>query len=102
MKNTIITDQLEFEFEGIGFVLRGEASPWDNTSDHIIFAELYLNNKFVEKAALPTNFTTGRSELFWKFQLPHNKYRVKVKILNPSDQYYVSVTDVVVYDVNNY
>jgi hypothetical protein len=100
MESRIISDQLEFEFEGIGFVLRGEILPRDSTSDDIIFAELYLNNKFVEKAALPANYITGRSELFWKFQLPHDKYKVKVKILNPSHEHHISATDVVVYDVN--
>jgi hypothetical protein len=101
MENKLIEDQLEFEFEGIGFVLRGEAAPWNSTSDYVFQAELYLNNKFIEKITLPTSFTTRRTELFWKYQLPHNKYKVKIKIMNPSKEHKVRVTDVVVYDVNN-
>lgn len=101
IESGIITDQFEFEFEGIGFVLRGEITPSNSTSDEIIFAELYLNNKFIEKAALPVNFTTRKCDLFWKFQLPHRAYRARVRILNPSNQYEVRVTNAVVYNVNN-
>lgn len=101
LENKIIEDSFEFDFEGIGFVLRGEAAPWNSTSDHVIEAELYLNHKFVEKATLPANFTTRRSELFWKYQLPHKKHHVKIKVLNPSPEHPLRVTDVVVYDVNS-
>jgi hypothetical protein len=99
MGNKTIDKELVFDFEGIGFVLRGEAAPWNSTSSYIFKAELYLNNKFIEEVELPTSFITRRSELFWKYQLPHNKYQVKVKILNPSAEHKVRVTDVVVYDV---
>ncbi|MBT1696466.1 ADP-ribosylglycohydrolase family protein [Fulvivirgaceae bacterium PWU4] len=101
LENKVIEDSFEFDFEGIGFVLRGEAAPWNSTSDHVIHAELYLNNKFVEKAALPASFTTRRSELFWKYQLPHKKHHVKIKVLNPSPAHPLRVTDVVVYDVRS-
>ncbi|HWC52408.1 MAG TPA: hypothetical protein VG676_02405, partial [Chitinophagaceae bacterium] len=79
----------------------GEITPSNSTSDEIIFAELYLNNKFIEKASLPVNFTTRKCDLFWKFQLPHRAYRARVRILNPSNQYEVRVTNAVVYNVNN-
>lgn len=101
LENQVIENQFEFDFEGIGFVLRGEAAPWNSSSDYVIKAELYLNNKFIEKLELPTNFTTRRPELFWKYQLSHDKYKAKIKILNPSKQHQVRVTDVVIYDVRN-
>lgn len=99
MENKVIEDEFVFDFEGIGFVLRGEAAPWNSTSDYVFKAELYLNNKFIEEVQLPTSFTTRRPDLFWKYQLPHNKYEAKIKILNPSKEHRVSVTDVVIYDV---
>jgi hypothetical protein len=99
MENIVIDKELVFDFEGIGFVLRGEAAPWNSTSDYVFKAELYLNNKFIEEVELPTSYVTRRSELFWKYQLPHDKYRVKIKILNPSADHKIRVTDVVVYDV---
>jgi hypothetical protein len=101
LENKIIEDQFEFEFEGIGFVLRGESAPWNSTSEYVNEAELYLNNKFVERVKLPASFTTRRSELFWKYQLPHDKYKVKVRLLNPSKDNRIRVTDVVIYGVNN-
>ena len=99
MENKIIDDELEFEVEGIGFVLRGEAAKWNSTADYVVQAEMYINNKFIEKAELPVNYTTRRTELFWKYQLPHGKHQVKIKILNPSKEHPVMVTDVIVYDV---
>jgi hypothetical protein len=100
MENKVLEDQLEFDFTGIGFVLRGEAAPWNSTSDYVFKAELYLNNKFMETVELPTSYITRRAELFWKYQLTHGKYVVKIKLLNPSDQHKIRVTDVVVYDIN--
>jgi hypothetical protein len=99
MENKVIDKELIFDFEGIGFVLRGEAAPWNSTSDYVFKAELYLNNKFIEEVELPTSYVTRRSELFWKYQLPHDKYQVKIKLRNPSTEHKVMVTDVVVYDV---
>jgi hypothetical protein len=101
LENKIIENQFEFDFEGIGFVLRGESAPWNGESEYVTEAELYLNNKFVERVRLPAAFTKRRSELFWKYQLPHGKYNVKVRLINPSKENRIRVTDVVIYDVNN-
>jgi hypothetical protein len=101
MNNKVIESQFEFEFEGIGFALRGEVAPWNSESSYVFQAELYLNNKYVETIDLPASFTTRRTELFWKYQLPHDKYVAKVKILNPSKEHQIKVTDIVVYDVRN-
>jgi hypothetical protein len=98
--NTIIEKELEFEFEGIGFVLRGETVALNNADNYLFEAELYLNNKYIEKVKLPTDFIRRKSELFWKYQLPHDKYKVKLRLLNPSAKHKVTATDVVVYDVN--
>jgi hypothetical protein len=98
MENKVIEKEFVFDFEGIGFVLRGEAAPWNSTSDYVFKAELYLNNKFIEEVELPVNFTTRRTELFWKYQLSHDNYQAKIRILNPSPEHKIRVTDVVVYD----
>ena len=99
LENKIVDNQLEFEFEGIGFVLKGEAA---SQADYTFQAEMYINNKFIEKAMLPSNIATRRSELFWKYQLPYGKHNVKIVILNPSSRSQLKVTDLIVYDVNNY
>jgi hypothetical protein len=101
LENKIIENEFEFTFEGIGVVIRGEAAPWNSNSDYVIRAELYLNNKFIEKVELPANFTTRRTELFWKYQLPFEKYTAKIKILNPSKEHPLRVTDAIIYGVND-
>ena len=99
MENKIIEDEIEFEFEGIGFVVRGESARWNSTGEYVFEAELYVDNKFIERAQLPVSFTTRRTELFWKYQLTHGKHQVRIRLLNPNKEHRLMVTDVVVYDV---
>jgi hypothetical protein len=97
--NQVIYKNFEFEFEGIGFVLRGSSAAADCSSEKIIHAELYLNNKFVETIAFPVNFRNRRSDLFWKYQLPYKRYSARIKVLNPSPEFPITATDLIVYNV---
>lgn len=90
-------DEINFEFEGTGFVLLGDASTWANTSSYVFNTELYLDGAVVEKPTLPVNFTTRRYELCWKYQLPKGKHTVKLKILNPSAEHTIRVGDAIIY-----
>ena len=90
-------DEISFEFEGTGFVLKGSASPWANTSDYVFNTELYLDNELIEKPLIPVNFTTRRHELCWKYQIPKGKHMVKLKILNPSKEHTVSSSEAIIY-----
>lgn len=92
-----LTDEYSFDFDGIGFVVRGESAGWNSTSIYIAKAELYIDNKLVETAELPTNFTTRRYELFWKYQLPKQKHTVKIKLLNPDVEHKIRIDEVIVY-----
>ena len=90
-------DEISIEFEGIGFVIRGDASRWDNFGEYVFNTELYVDGKLVEKPVLPVNFTRRRYELAWKYQLPKGKHTVKLKILNPSKENEVKGWDAIVY-----
>jgi hypothetical protein len=90
-------DEISFDFEGIGFVLKGDASQWDSQSDYVFNTELYLDNKLIESPKLPVNYTTRRYELCWKYQLPKGKHSVRLKILNPSKDYPVRSTEAIIY-----
>ncbi|UHG89981.1 ADP-ribosylglycohydrolase family protein [Spirosoma oryzicola] len=90
------------EFDGIGFVIRGEAKPknrsnWGYESTFAFNAELYVDDKKIETAKLPVNFIHRRYDLFWKYQLPKGKHTVRVKLLNPDAEHVVSMTDLLVY-----
>ncbi|QIP15948.1 ADP-ribosylglycohydrolase family protein [Spirosoma aureum] len=91
------------EFDGIGFVLKGEAKPknrssWGYESAFAFNAELYVDDKKIETAKLPVDFTHRRHELFWKYQLPKGKHTVRVKLLNPDPEHVVYISDLLVYN----
>ena len=89
---------ISFEFEGTGFILRGEARKLkDDAAEHDFEAELYIDGEKIETAKLPTNFTTRRHELFWKYGLPNKKHTVRIKILNPTNDAEVNTWDYIVY-----
>jgi hypothetical protein len=90
-------DEISFEFEGTGFVLKGSASPWANTSDYVFRTELYLDNELVEKPALPVNFTTRRHEFAWRYEIPKGNHTVKLKILNPSKEHPMYASEAIIY-----
>jgi hypothetical protein len=90
-------DEISFEFEGTGFVLRGETSNGDSHSDYVFETALYVDGKKIESPALPANFTTRRHELCWNYDLPKAKHSVVLKILNPSKEIKVQSTDAIIY-----
>jgi hypothetical protein len=89
--------EISFEFEGTGFALRGETARWASISTFSFNAEMYVDDKLVEKIDLPTAFTTRRYELAWKYDLPKGKHRVRVKILNPDKSRLFNVWDAIIY-----
>lgn len=93
-----IAKELEFEFEGTGFVLRGAANKVDkNAEEAILEATLYINGKKVEVAKLPTEFTTRKPELFWKYHLPKGKHKVKIVANKVPKGYYIRAINYLVY-----
>ena len=90
-------DEISFEYEGAGFVLKGESGHWGNHDAVVINAELYVDGKIAETIKLPVNFTTRRHELCWNYDLPQGKHSIKFKLLNPSPNYSISDTEVIIY-----
>ncbi|HVU54731.1 MAG TPA: ADP-ribosylglycohydrolase family protein [Puia sp.] len=77
-----------FDFEGTGFILSGDAYAKNDKSPRYIFqTEVWLDGKKIESPALPTDFTTRRLDLTWKYPLPGGKHTVQFKVLNPDDKY---------------
>lgn len=90
-------NELSFDFVGNGFAIKGDASQWDSKSTYIFDAELYLDEKLIEKPKLPVSFTTRRYDVAWRYQLPKEKHSVKLKILNPSTENAVRVSEAIIY-----
>jgi hypothetical protein len=80
-------DEVNFEFEGTGFALRGETAVRNAPANYVYNTELYIDGKLVETPKLPANFTTRRHELCWNYSLPKGNHQVKLKILNPSKEF---------------
>lgn len=95
-------DEFGFEFDGIGFVIRGEAMAKadkgsDKASKYVIEAEVSIDGKVMGKEKLPVDFTTRRHELAWKYQMEKGRHSVKLRILNPSKDNELRVHDVIIY-----
>ena len=90
-------DEITFEFEGTGFVLKGESAKWGSESNYVFNTELYVDDKLIESPQLPASYTTRRYELCWKYDLPKGKHVVRLKILNPSKDEEVSSSEAIIY-----
>ena len=89
--------EIEFDFEGTGFVLRGKTMKRKEQPDIVMEATLYIDGKEIETAKLPTDFTTRRLELFWKYQLPEKKHSVRVVIKKEAPGYEVQLSNCIFY-----
>ncbi len=90
-------NELFFDFEGTGFVIRGEAARWGSQSTYIFNAELFIDDQLEETIKLPASYTTRRYELAWKYGLTKGKHKVRLKILNPVDGQNIQLRDVIIY-----
>lgn len=89
---------LTFDFEGTGFVLRGEAVRRDyNLPDSEVKAKLYIDGEMIEEALFPTNYHDRRLDLFWKYQLPKGKHTVKVEVTPDGSNALLRSRDYIVY-----
>lgn len=89
--------EVRFQFEGTGFVIRGDAAQWNSQSDYVFQTELYVDDKLVETPELPVNFTTRRYDIAWNYALPKGKHSVRFRIKNPSTEHAVRIWDALIY-----
>lgn len=91
-------DEFSFDFEGTGFVVKGETVDWKDISTKFIYhTELYIDGKLVESPELPAAREARRYDLCWKYDLQKGKHSAKLKILNPVAGQNFSVRDIIIY-----
>jgi hypothetical protein len=90
-------DEFNFDFEGTGFVIKGESASRTKASEFVFNAELYVDGKKVETIKLPVNYTTRRYEIGWKYDLPKAEHSVRFKILNPSNEHTIQGVQAIIY-----
>ncbi len=86
-----------FDFEGIGFVLRGGAKREPGVEDSDLEVEVYIDGNLHETITLPTGFRNRRHEIAWKYNLENGTHQVKIVWKNPMKGYMVDVNNVIVY-----
>ena len=86
--------EFNFDFQGIGFVVKGRSEGIDYTAD----IEVYIDDILSEKAGLPSDFTTRRHDVCWKYNLEPGNHSVKIKLLNPSDRGRILLNSVLIYN----
>jgi hypothetical protein len=90
-------DEIRLDFDGTGFVLRGESAKWGSNSDYVFRAALYIDDRPAVPVNLPASFTSRRYELCWQYGLPNGHHQVRLKITNPSKEYEIRLQDAIVY-----
>jgi len=91
--------EIEFDFEGNGFILAGAArKSTDQTKEDYIFKlELSIDGKVTEQFEMSTSFITRKYDIAWNYQLAQGKHQVKVRVLNPKEGYSLYVSHLIVY-----
>jgi hypothetical protein len=90
------TDETSLTFEGIGFAVTGVASK-EGSDERTLEVEMYIDGELVETSRLPTDHTTRKNVPFWRYQLTPGKHTVRLKLLNPSDDAFIRLDNLVVY-----
>ncbi|HEY8917748.1 MAG TPA: ADP-ribosylglycohydrolase family protein [Chitinophaga sp.] len=90
--------ELSFDFEGSGFVLKGEARKQGaNVPDSSITMEVSIDGGKTATIVLPTSFQTRSNDLCWNYRLPVKKHQVKIKVLNPGPNNSLNTFEYLVY-----
>lgn len=96
-------DEVEFSFEGIGFVLRGESARWEHqemykNSDAELILSVSIDGGAEERIAFPMMYERRRMDLLlFKYKLSSGKHTVKMKLLNEIPGEAITSTDGFIY-----
>jgi len=102
--NQDLTDEYTATFEGIGFIISGDAKPkiqksqYEYESDYVAQVAVYVDGQKLETARLPASFTRRRYDLTWKYQLAPGEHTVRLKLLNPDKDATVRLRNLFVFD----
>ncbi len=89
-------DECRFEFEGVGFSTTGRVVT-TSKFNYILKTELYIDGHLMETSNLPTDFRKRKYTPFFCFKLPEGKHQVYIRILNPTEEVYIQLSDLLVY-----
>lgn len=96
-------DDYTATFEGIGFIVSGDARPkvqasqYEYESKYVAQVAVSVDGKPLETAKLPASFTRRRYDLTWKYQLAPGPHTVRLQLLNPDEDYPVRLRTLFVF-----
>ncbi len=102
-KNKILNNDntsFTFTFKGKGFVVSGNAVADANNHLAKPYSQqlnVYIDDELIETVDLPSDFTTRRHELCWKYNLINGDHVVKFALKNPQKGYHVKVDRALIY-----
>ncbi|HTV02832.1 MAG TPA: ADP-ribosylglycohydrolase family protein [Luteitalea sp.] len=85
-----------FEFDGVGFAIPGNVRS-DDGKDHVIEVDVFVDDKKVERVALPTNVTLRRFIPFWQYGLSNGHHRVRLQVVAPTTGATMNVSRAIIY-----
>lgn len=88
---------LVFDFEGKGFVVRGNATRDPSMAESEVKLEVYIDGELYEETVMPTHFSTRKHEVAWKYSLPDGPHQVKVVLKDPEKGYGLHLSGVLIY-----
>lgn len=87
----------EFKFSGTGFVVKGWSESKSGRANTAPAIDVFIDGGLYESVDLPTQFTTRRHEMSWKYGLESTEHKVKIKLKNPDPRTQVMLSDILVY-----
>jgi hypothetical protein len=102
--------ELEMEFEGVGVVLTGRAKHEDFENKYALISdeetmngfklnvEFYLDGELSKCMDVPLYFIERAHELFFQYELPEGKHKLKLKITNPTNKAFLHIGDLISYE----
>jgi hypothetical protein len=92
-----VKNSAKFEFDGIGFSVRGRAKRVGE-EDYVFEADMLIDGKVVESSALPTKHTLRKTTPFWRFDLNPGHHVVEIVVKNPSPKAELVLDSAIIYN----
>jgi len=98
-KNLTAEDEhsLEFDFEGKGFVVRGNATKDPSMAEADLKVEVYIDGALYEETVMPTHYSKRKHEVAWKYNLSDGPHQVKIVLKDPEKGYGLHLSGVLIY-----
>jgi hypothetical protein len=93
-------DEINLNFEGNSVVVLGQVNQLipKNNENYIAHLEAYIDDEKVEDIMMPYDYIKRKYDIFYKYNLPQGKHKLKLKVINPNSNYQIEAKEMVVYE----